>query len=323
MNSEWPGLGSRSAGEQRPWVQRHGFPEWLMALMWIVIAFFVFQTVGPLVFLALLFASRNVSIETLDINALIQGHIDLLFWGNSSGQILVILLGTLWILRLHSNPKERSQYIRWIKEPRSQIINYSLLAGLLIILLQPTIWFLGWVNSLLPFPESYLQMEQAQIKVLQDYLAGNQWLGMTLLHVALVPAICEEVLFRGYVLRAVERSGTIGMGILVSGLLFGFFHLRLTQVIPLSVIGIILAVITWKSRSLIPAMVAHLINNAGGILLIAFFPDSSFMEVNPESAPPIWLLVISVGSGVGLFWYIYHLSSLDKAASSTDVAEAS
>ena len=60
---------------------------------------------------------------------------------------------------------------------------------------------------------------------------------------ALTPAICEEVLFRGYIQRQAERSLGAWGGILFSGIIFGFYHLRLTQAVPLSLLGIFMALI--------------------------------------------------------------------------------
>jgi membrane protease YdiL (CAAX protease family) len=284
------------------WVQKNGFPEWLMALLWVFVSFLMFQTLGPIIFLILLIGVRGVEIQSLDMTKLIQNHADLLFWGNTTGQVLVILLGTLLMVRLHSLPGERASFIRWNPGEKQHLWIWAAMAGVLTLCLQPTIWLLGWLNALLPLPESYLQMEQVQTQMLQDYLSGGQWLGMTIFHIALVPAICEEILFRGYILRAMERSKSIVWGIVISGVLFGMYHLRFTQILPLSMIGILLAFITWKSRSLIPAMVAHFVNNAGSILLVVFFPDSSFAEMNPNAHPPIWLVGLSlVASGV-LIW---------------------
>jgi membrane protease YdiL (CAAX protease family) len=299
------------------WVDRNGFPEWFMALLWIVISFFLFQTIGPLVFIVLLSTLRGVNVDLANLTGLLEEHLDLLFWGNSTGQILVILMGTILIVRLHAQKRNRSEYLRWRMLEGGSIYKYALLAALLVVAMQPMVWFLGWINALLPLPDGYMQMEQMQTKVLQDYLSGSQWLGVTLFHVALVPAICEEVLFRGYLQRAVERSGSVGMGILISGVLFGFYHLRFSQVIPLAVIGILLALITWRTRSLIPAMIAHLVNNAGGILLVAYFPESSFVEVTPDAAPPVWLVVLSIVVSVAIFWYFYDQTVKDHGTNPT------
>jgi len=54
--------------------------------------------------------------------------------------------------------------------------------------------------------------------------------------------------------------------VLFSGIVFGLYHLRLTQAIPLSLLGIYLAYVTWRSGSLVPAVLLHLLNNAMAVV---------------------------------------------------------
>jgi len=103
---------------------------------------------------------------------------------------------------------------------------------------------------------------------------------------ALTPAICEEVLFRGYIQRQSERAWGVWGGAIFTGVAFGLYHLRLTQAIPLGLLGTYLAWLTWRSGSLIPAMIVHLANNsfaavAGKVMLKGqeAGSDAPFFEV--------------------------------------------
>lgn len=87
----------------------------------------------------------------------------------------------------------------------------------------------------------------------------------TLLGLGLLAPLCEEVLFRGLVQRAYERRG-VTKGILVGGLLFGLYHLRLQGLPAVLPIAMILGYSYWRSQSLLVPVVIHMSNNVLGAL---------------------------------------------------------
>jgi membrane protease YdiL (CAAX protease family) len=89
----------------------------------------------------------------------------------------------------------------------------------------------------------------------------------TLLLMALTPAICEEALFRGPILRGLaSRFSPLGAAVL-TGLLFGLYHVDVWRLVPTAVLGVILSLIALHSGSIIPSMLAHFINNGCLIVL--------------------------------------------------------
>jgi len=89
----------------------------------------------------------------------------------------------------------------------------------------------------------------------------------TLVFVALFPAICEEMLFRGFMLSGFSSKMRRWQAAIVVGVLFGFYHVApvAMKVIPVShiVIGIVLSLIVAYSRSVFTGMLFHLLYNAG------------------------------------------------------------
>lgn len=80
--------------------------------------------------------------------------------------------------------------------------------------------------------------------------------------IAVVAPIAEEIFFRGLVQRSlVGRLGPVG-GVALASFLFGAFHIDPPQALGAGVLGTILGVVTWRTKSLVPAMVAHAFNNA-------------------------------------------------------------
>jgi sodium transport system permease protein len=137
-------------------------------------------------------------------------------------------------------------------------------AGLGAVLVGGSAWaavaiFSDW---LLPAPKHLL--EELRRSVFS--LASSHGLFLTLLLMALSPAICEETLFRGPILRGLRARLSPAAAAVMTGVLFGLFHLDIYRLIPTTILGVLLGFITLESGSIIPAMLAHFCNNA--ILLV-------------------------------------------------------
>jgi membrane protease YdiL (CAAX protease family) len=87
------------------------------------------------------------------------------------------------------------------------------------------------------------------------------------LYIVIVGPICEELVFRGAVLRKLERYGA-NFAIIVSSLLFGLYHLILFQAVFAFLIGLILAY-TAGRFSLKWSVVLHIANNALAVVPLA------------------------------------------------------
>jgi membrane protease YdiL (CAAX protease family) len=85
---------------------------------------------------------------------------------------------------------------------------------------------------------------------------------------ALVAPVCEEVFFRGFLLPGIARSMPIWVAVVVSSLLFGVAHVDLGSFVPLVVIGLLLGVVRWKTRSLWPSVFLHTLNNVAALLAL-------------------------------------------------------
>ena len=94
----------------------------------------------------------------------------------------------------------------------------------------------------------------------------NQPLWLVLLAFAATPAICEELVFRGFLLSGFRRSGKVGVAIVLSSLSFGIIHMIPQQVFNAALLGVVLGVICVRSRSIVPCVAFHFVNNTLAIL---------------------------------------------------------
>jgi uncharacterized protein len=91
-------------------------------------------------------------------------------------------------------------------------------------------------------------------------------LGIFFLTAAIAAPLFEEVLFRGFLLPSLTRYLSVWGAILVSSLLFALAHLSLSEILPLTALGIVLGVVYTRSRSLLAPMLVHSLWNSGTLL---------------------------------------------------------
>jgi sodium transport system permease protein len=107
----------------------------------------------------------------------------------------------------------------------------------------------------------------------------------------LLPAVVEELFFRGIVLQGLAGHRAL-VRVLLSAVAFGLFHVSFFRLLPTTFLGVMLALVTLWSGSIFPAMVWHAANNG----LAAFVLDQ-------VETLPLWASVVSV-PGLALALYL-------------------
>ena len=118
---------------------------------------------------------------------------------------------------------------------------------------------------------------------------GSRSLLGTLALVALTPAVCEEALFRGPILRGLRARAGPAAAVALTGLLFGVFHLELSRILPTALLGVLLSLVALQSGSILPAMLAHFLNNASLVGLAYFRIDERVAEVGTTASALIFV----------------------------------
>jgi len=96
---------------------------------------------------------------------------------------------------------------------------------------------------------------------------------ISLLLIAVLPAVCEELLFRGMIQRGLERIGA-GWSIFLSGILFGLFHFDFQRLAAQTLIGFLSAYVVYRTGSIFNGMILHFCNN-GLLTLFAKYAAGS------------------------------------------------
>lgn len=87
------------------------------------------------------------------------------------------------------------------------------------------------------------------------------WLFINLFILALVPAICEELIYRGIIMNGLRKFGNI-TAIFLSAAIFAVAHGSAMQTIYQFILGVVLGYIVVKTGSLVASMLFHFLNNA-------------------------------------------------------------
>lgn len=168
----------------------------------------------------------------------------------------------------------------------------------------------GWIltvelatlqHQFFPFPEEMIEQ-------FSDLFAGleNLSIWQALLLIAVLPAVVEEHLCRGLMLRGMSRVSGAWPAILVVALIFAFLHLNPYRLLPTFALGILLGYIAIRTNSIFPAILGHFMNNAASVLVYRF--DDWFINMGWAAAedaawvPLPWILagVVLLSAGIAL-----------------------
>ena len=270
-------------------LERNAFPPLLMALLVPLITFILVQIIViPVVLIPLLMTAGGEGADAASLTQnLMQEHTSLLMVANSVGQVLGLALPAVLISRLHTT---RPWSFLRVRPLDLHLAGLGLLGW---VGLYPVVSWLGKLNEQLPMPGPLQEFDMQQMELIEQVLTSDLGITFNLIVLAIVPALCEEVLFRGYVQRQAERGLGGAGGIALSGIFFGFYHLRFSQVLPLCILGLYLAYVAWRTGSVWMAVLVHLANNAFAVFAGAYV--SSRPELNVENVEQMyvpWYLVL-------------------------------
>lgn len=201
-------------------------------------------------------------------------------------QIMLVIPAAVFVLRQPEKPAELLgiHKIRWINVP---------LLILLQFLLIPVISCLNLVTML--FSDNVIS------GTVQDIVGTNSLL-MSIVCIALIPCLVEEIIFRGVIYYAGYRGVSPVKGMFLCGLLFGLLHLNINQFSYAFVLGVVLCLAVEATGSLVSAMLMHFTLNANSTILtylsarmIGWLENVSPETVQAETEIPVEAVTAYLG----------------------------
>lgn len=282
--------------EQRPaFVERHNIHPILFAVGSLVAVFVLYQLIaGTVTFL--LVGSGTVTRENVDLVRLLT----------MAGQILCILVPTILLARLLS--PRLSDVFRWRMPGVSETI-YALVG---LMALQQVFQIYLLFQERVPLPDVFSRILEPFKDMLEQMFAtlvraeSLPELGFVLLVVACVPAIAEELLFRGLIQRSLEKALPGLQAALLAGVVFGIYHFNPFAVVPLIGLGCYFGILRYRSNSIVIAMTAHLVNNGLAAIAAYFHLESeTIVGAGTELDPGTGAILVQLLLYASVFAYAF------------------
>lgn len=165
-------------------------------------------------------------------------------------QLVCVLAPALLFLKAYGLPFKET--LTWHRCRATDIVGAACLSPFTVIAAS---WLFEIQSQFLPAPEEFF-------KAMNDILfpAGTP-LWQILPTVALAPAICEEILFRGVFQGLLSRKLPPRFLIPTIGLIFGVFHFSIFRFVPTATLGCLLSYLVVLTGSIFPSMTLHLMHN--------------------------------------------------------------
>jgi uncharacterized protein len=244
------------------------------AFIGLIGGFLLYQIVGGLLTLVIFnFDLKNASINAMRLMTM-------------GGQILFILLPALILTKYIY--EDVSTVLR-IKLPNIKEI-LLFVAGIIILsfLLQNYLYiqnyyineFSKYNQTIKALKTSLDSLNDLVEKTYGDLLAVHNPLDLVLVIavVSIVPAICEETMFRGFIQRSFEFKLSPFLSAFITAVFFGLYHFNPYGLIPLIGLGFFFGYAGYKSGSILVPMFLHFLNNLSAVILYLVFGNDELIS---------------------------------------------
>jgi membrane protease YdiL (CAAX protease family) len=167
-----------------------------------------------------------------------------------------------------------------------------LIAGFVALTALPLVSFTGYLNSQLVLPDflSGLQdwieaREEVSQGLILQFLQQSEPIDLVinLVMIAIIPAIGEELFFRGFLQRVFQSRYSAHVSIWLAAAIFSAIHLQFLGFVPRMLLGALFGYLVFWSGSVWPAIVAHAINNGTAVVISYMYgPEMVEGDFEPE-----------------------------------------
>ncbi|NWF87885.1 MAG: CPBP family intramembrane metalloprotease [Ignavibacteriaceae bacterium] len=246
----------------------------IAAFIGLVGGFILYQIVGGLLTLLIF----GLDIENAPING-----VRLM---TTAGQILFILLPAIVFSKLiYSNLTE---FLR-VKLPNwKEVLLFTLGIVVLTILLQNYLYIQNYFLDMLANNVPIIKSVKDLLDTLNEYVektygnllkANNIFEAILIVFVvAVIPALSEEAMFRGFIQRSFEFKMKPFYAALLTAIFFGANHFNPYGLIPLIILGLYFGYAAYMSNSIIIPIILHFLNNFTAVMLYFVFGDDELIS---------------------------------------------
>lgn len=192
-----------------------------------------------------------------------------------------ISLGLVAVIYSKAKSVDIRSAMRFNRKP--SLLHTGILLAILLVLINAMTpinqWFIDFLES--------VGFGQQGVAIKQEFV--YQYWPFAILVICIIPAFCEEIVFRGVIGNGYVNSYKPLPAILLSGVLFALFHTNPAQTLHQFVLGCILTLFVMRSGSLWVAIIGHFFNNSMALLLGATVEPTGFYQDNA-----LWLAIVGI-----------------------------
>jgi membrane protease YdiL (CAAX protease family) len=271
------------------------FPMLIFSSVIVITVGLIFQLFG-MITAAPLFGIRITEIFSLDPSA-DQQHLNALKYIQVIGALGTFIFSSFLLSFLYTGS--------WTKYFTFRIrLSGSLLILVVLIIIAglPFINFLTELNMKMSLPFEQVETllrnleEETEALMMQLIRAENVFgLMVNLFMIAVIPAIGEELVFRGLLQRHFTEWFKNGhLAILVTSIIFSLVHFQLFSFLPRFFLGIILGYFLYYGKSIWYPVIGHFVNNGIGVVFYYFYlqerSGDALEEIGTNNMMPITAL---------------------------------
>lgn len=227
-------------------------------------------------------------------------------------QLISFIIGPLILLRVIGY--DLDHYLNRKMPPAMWLV---LLSGLLVVMIMPAnSAIINW-NATLNFPdfmdgfERWARQQEDQLAEIMKLITRFETVSDLLIGLvvfALIPAIGEELVFRGIVQRQFLRwLGNPHVAIWLAAVIFGAIHVQFFGFVPRVLLGALFGYLFfWSGRIVVP-IVAHFVNNGFTVLMLYLYQTRAVdADIESTEAMPLYMVVLSLVLSAAVIYYLYQ-----------------
>jgi len=245
-------------------------------------------------------------------------------------QSIATFVGLILFPILHITAIERKPIDPFVPSQKRTLLILvlaSLLGLSFIISISPLV---EW-NMNMKFPEfmksfeTWARQEEDRLTKLTEAMTNFDSIGdllIGLVVIALLPAVGEELVFRGMIQNEFFRgTRNAHFAIWISAIIFSAIHLQFYGFIPRVLLGALFGYLYYWSGNLLIPMFAHFFNNAFGVIMIYLnHKKITDFDVEDNTAAPIQYVILNIILTVGLLYYIWKHYNNEPRRQTSDSA---
>lgn len=286
----------------------------LLLFIGIVFLFAITISVAGLIAGKFLFNTQLGELTNFIANPSTPGAASFLKFYQIVNQIGIFILPSIFFSYLVSNTSIK--YLSLNKIPRLISI---LIGGLIIYTILPFNNYLDELNRQVSLPdflsgvEEWMKEKENQTKELTELFLNTHTISGLLINiiiVAMLPAIAEELLFRGILLKLLSNlTRNIHVGVLLSAIIFSAIHFQFYGFLPRMMLGVILGYLFVFTGNLWVPIFVHFLNNASSAI-VYYLHYNNYINIPMEDFGSSSNIVYIIGSLLITIWLmmtiIYH-----------------